>query len=140
MLLSWNFTNLVLSDLPGWEAIKREHGHKIIASVWLEHIRDSGKQSYDIAVEWDDFAAGAFYYRDHTESSLPIVRAGETYWSMFSFQFKGSAMIFQKRYSGHGNWQDGYDEMLHAWQKKHGRCGCKDCSREMVKKLQNKHP
>lgn len=94
----WDWKKLIstseylLVSLNNWAGWDREKGEPI--SICCIHISGSGKQSRDIAIEFDDIAEGKFYYRDYTESSIPIVKDGETYESIFVFQDQSDVIKF----------------------------------------------
>ena len=82
-VFSWDFIDLTLARWPSWEL---QDGKPY--NVIFEFVYGKGKQSRDIAIEWDDIATHDFYYRDWTKSGTPIIRDGDIYWSIFSFQEK----------------------------------------------------
>jgi hypothetical protein len=88
---------LSLARFPGWHKVEG-----VPHSIQLEHIHDKGKSSKEIATEWDDLSAGCFYYRDITQSHLPMVDRGERYKSLFVFQFKEDMITFKSLF---GNYQ-----------------------------------
>lgn len=85
-MLSWNFTSHSLDNYPGWEVERVEHGRPIPAFVKLTHTRGAGDvESHALAAAWDDIAEHDFYQRDWTDSGIPFVNGGETYWSGWWF-------------------------------------------------------
>jgi hypothetical protein len=121
LVLADDFYKLVLRGLPGWENLDRSARDKVVPTVWVTIVKGNGKSSHQMASEWDDVAQTSFYYRDFTTSGLPFAKDGETYWAQFCFMLKGSAILFQEKFGGHGNWQPGYDEMMAQWAVENGR-------------------
>jgi len=84
-LLTWNWHGHSIDGYPGWEIEK----DRVPAFVKLGHKR-GGKntevESADISKAWDDIAKGDFYQRDWTDSGIPFVNKGETYWSGWWFE------------------------------------------------------
>lgn len=83
MLRMADYYKLVLADWPGWH---KPHGSEP-PTIGFSCKMGVGKSSREIAIEFDDIAEGNFYYRDFTDSGIPIVSDGEVYRSQFVFQY-----------------------------------------------------
>lgn len=82
MIQSSDYYKLSLVGWPGWDKLERDEP----PFVMLTHTHGDGKSSRDLAIEFDDVASMKFWYRDFTDSGIPIVRDGDVYCSMFVFQ------------------------------------------------------
>lgn len=82
-MLSWNWHAHSFDGYPEWE-IERDRSP---AFVKLTHVRRAGAdvESSALANEWDDIATVDFYQRDWTDSGIPFVSDGTTYWSGWWF-------------------------------------------------------
>jgi hypothetical protein len=79
----------------GWETIDGETPPNVQIAVK----QGVGmRTSRDLAVETDDWCKGEFYYRDFTDSGIPVVRDDEVYHAAFWFQFASDKEEFEKRY------------------------------------------
>jgi len=109
MFFTGAFTKIVLAGYPGWETLNDK---PCFVMFELVNVANDNKppKSHAMALEFDDIAAGTFYYRDWTSSGIPVLCDGETYWSGFSFQFRDDAVMFQEMFGGFGNWQEEYKE------------------------------
>lgn len=81
---------LVSAGWPGWE--KRPDGmpHCVVVR-WTD---EKFPTSREMAVGFDDYATGQFYYRDYTHDGMPFVRKGENCMSRFWFQRRVDAKAF----------------------------------------------
>lgn len=70
-----------INEYLGWE-LDGDHP----AFLKLSHVRSVGVDSREMAEEWDDNTKVHFYYRDWTESGIPLVSKGEVYWSGWWFE------------------------------------------------------
>lgn len=80
-LPSWDFYKIQLDGYPSWE--RGPDGE--VGFVYLRLKKGKTKSSRDIAIAFDDIAQGNFYYRDHTDSSMPWLDKDEIYHSSFLF-------------------------------------------------------
>ena len=82
-LLTWNWHSHSIDRYPGWELDKDD----VPAFVKLTHVRGDGDtESAVLANAWDDVAEADFYQRDWTDSGIPFVDKGDTYWSGWWFE------------------------------------------------------
>jgi len=86
----WDWHELIFAGYPGWE---KPDGEKP-ASVSETFISGVTKKSIEVASAWDDIGEGQFYWRDFTESGIPFVHDGESYQSIFWFQYERDAVKF----------------------------------------------
>ena len=93
MLYGWVYNDLYLEGLPGWDL--GVGGYQL--EQMCHHVMGEGKQSRDIAIEFDDVCAGMFYYADKTDG-IPFVRDGEEYASFFSFQLTQDYLLFNEMF------------------------------------------
>ena len=89
------YHKLYSSHYPGWETIN--NGDLLSVEIYI--IKGKDRDSRDVAVEFDDIAQGDCYYRDFTQSSLPFVRDGEAYCSLFTFQLFSDYLKFKEIYN-----------------------------------------
>ena len=94
LIPSSEYHKLVLSKWPGWDTKSGEPYY-----VTFPIVKGKNKSSRDIAIEWDDISKGRFWYRDYTEDSMPFVENGETYNTMFVFQYKSDFLKFEEIYN-----------------------------------------
>lgn len=93
MVLLWDWYPIVFDKFPGWEMDGEEpYSEKLIVTNGV------GKSSREMAIAFDDVAAGRFYYRDWTDSGLPFVDGGESYRSAFWFQTKADRDKFREMF------------------------------------------
>lgn len=85
------FHHLANDGFPGWDK-QNDEPHFVL----FEFVSGQNKSSLAVASAWDDMAKGQFYYRDFTDSGLPIVREGDRYQSRFSFQFSDEVDRFSQ--------------------------------------------
>ena len=90
-----DYHELTLSNWPGWDKLNNEEP----AYVRFECTKGNGRQSRDIAIEFDDMAEGRFYYRGFTGDAMPFVKNGETYQSMFVFQYATDFEKFKNHFN-----------------------------------------
>lgn len=90
-----DYHELVLSNWPGWD----KPDGKEPAFVRFECTKGEGRQSREIAFEFDDLSQGRFYYRDFTDDAMPFVNVGETYRSMFVFQYASDCEKFKSHFN-----------------------------------------
>jgi len=83
MLRMTDYHKLAIARWPGWDKVDRDEP----PTVKMSCVVGEGESSRQIAIRFDDIADGSFYYRDYTQSGIPIVRDGERYGSTFIFQF-----------------------------------------------------
>lgn len=93
-LLMWHWHDVSLAGYPGWdlegpkpELQPGERDRRNPPFVKLTHVHGKGRSSSDLANAWDNIAVGRFYQRDWTESGIPFVNDGETYWSGWWFEY-----------------------------------------------------
>ena len=98
-MLMWNWHWTSLDGWPGWDIVGTGH-ERHPSAVELSHVVGNGKQSIDIAREYDDEPGGLFYQRDFTSDNLPFVNKGETYRSIFWFERTADRDAFLQRYGG----------------------------------------
>lgn len=92
MLCMADYYKLALAGWPGWD---KPNGSEP-PMTGLSHKAGVGKSSRELAIEFDDIAEGKFYYRDFTDSGIPIVSDGEVYRSQFTFQYASDFEKFNK--------------------------------------------
>lgn len=95
MITSWDYYELVHLEWPGWN--KDPNTNQPYFSNF-SILKGTQKSSREIAIEWDDLSEGNFWHRDFTESGLPFVDDGESYNTMFVFQFKRDWERFEEKY------------------------------------------
>lgn len=91
------YHKLSLSDYPTFD-INDENDQPYFLRCYF--VSGTGESSRSVAIEFDDVATGAFYYRDYT-GGLPFIYAGDEYVSVFTFQLKEDYKEFIAMYK-HG--------------------------------------
>jgi hypothetical protein len=93
MLHGWVYNDLYFEGLPGWDL--GVNGYQLEQMCYF--VMGEGKQSRDIAIEFDDACKGMFYYADKTYGT-PFVREGEEYVSFFAFQLTEDFLLFNRMF------------------------------------------
>lgn len=102
LIPGWVFIDLQLQGYPHWDQTD-----DCPPFVMFEHCGDASRS---VAQKFDDIAMGLFAYRDWTATGLPIVSAGDMYWSGFWFQRMLDAEVFHAAYGGIASWEPNFKE------------------------------
>lgn len=96
---NWGWRSMIPIDIwhalaqcgfPGWD--KDNDGSPYCVNI--SYVAGSSRSSEREASHIDKWCKGQFYYRDFTANSLPIVKDGELYRSVFWFQNEHEARYF----------------------------------------------
>jgi hypothetical protein len=115
MLPSWTYYDMYMDGLIGWDL--GVNGYQLEQVCYF--VMGEGKQSRDIAIEFDDKCLGMFYYADKT-GGTPFVREGEEYVSYFTFQLTKDFLTFCNLYGEGACSKESQEKALAFIESKYG--------------------